>query len=129
MPVYEFECKAGHRTAELFPVSSCPKTVKCRCGSTAKITVSKLGSFAVAGTTGNTKDDDDEVRDARRKHREMCEWGEAVGTINCKPNSAPTKDAQVTSEGVKEKKKALAQGKKIPEAYRQIAPEDHYVKS
>lgn len=103
--------------------------VRCHCGKRTKRTVSALGAFNVQGTTGNTRDDDDEVRDARNKHREMCEWGEAVGTINVNPNSAPNRAAQVTSEGVKEKKKALARGQKIPEAYRQIAPEDHYVKS
>ncbi len=125
MPVYEYECKSGHVTEVLCPVNDRPSRVRCACGRGARPILSAV-SFVIPGTTGATKDDDNDVREARLKHKEMVEWGTAAGCIQPNPNTAPTKDAQPTSEGVKAKKKALASGAKIPQQYRAIAPTGHY---
>ena len=126
MPLYEFECQDGHRSECIMSANDADYPVVCECGKPAKRVVSQLGGFSIPGTTGPTKDDDNDVREARRKHREMCAWGEAVGTLNVKSDSAPTRDAEVTSQDVAKCKAALKRGEKVPVAYRQIAPEGHY---
>ncbi len=112
MPVYEFECRAGHKCADIFPAGSCPKSVKCACGLRAKKVVSRA-RYKLGRTMNHVSDDDDEM-EARIEQRNLCECRIAMGVAS---GATGRGSMGPTAAGVQSWKERIARGEKIPEEY------------